>query len=281
MSAAAGWRRFRAAGRLGWQIDGNWTDPLVFCLYTLVKPLATGLLLLALYLVASSGSTAEPRFAWMWVGNSFFAVVSLLLVGLSWTIVDDREIYQMLKYVYASPVGLFVFLAGRAVTKALLALVASGVLLFLGALLGVAYRWTLDGLVFGLIALLVGLTGIFGLGLSLAGVGLVLPRHAIGLNEGLGALFYLVTGAVFPLDLLPAALRWAALVLPIPWWLEAMRRALGVEPGPGFLSRQEAWVLLGGLLATSVAWSLGGAAIYRACERRAKRLGLLDATTNF
>ena len=280
-SRGVGWRRFRAAAWLGWQIEGNWTDPLLFSLYALAKPLATGFILLALYLVGSGGSTTEPIFAWMWIGNSFFPVVTLLLMGLSWAIVDDREIYQMLKYIYASPVGLFVFLAGRAVTKAALAFVACAVLVVVGALLGITYAWSLPGALYGTAALILGFLGTFGLGLSLAGVGLILPRHSIGLNEGISALFYLVTGAVFPLDLLPAVLRLPALALPLPWWFEAMRRSLGVATPPGFLAGWGDGAVFAALAATAVLWGWGGAMLYLLSERRAKERGLLDISTNF
>jgi len=277
----AGWRRFGAAAWLGWQIEGNWTDPLLFALYAMAKPLATGFILLALYLVASGGTTADPRFAWMWVGNAFFPVVTLLLMGLSWAIVDDREIYQMLKYVYVSPVGLFVFLAGRAVTKAALAFAACAILVAVGGFLGVHYEWSVSGVLYGTAALLLGFLGTFGLGLSLAGFGLVLPRHSIGLNDGVSALFYVITGAVFPLDLLPAFVRAPALTLPLPWWFEAMRRGLGVPTPSGFLGEWGSGAILAALALTAVAWAWGGATLYRLCERQAKQRGLLDVSTNF
>lgn len=277
----AWWRRFRAAAWLGWQIDGNWADPLVFVLYTLAKPLATGFLVLAIYLVASGGSTTEARFAWMWVGNAFFPVVPLLLVGMSWAIVDDREIYQMLKYVSAAPVGLLTFLAGRAVTKATLCLLASGALLAVGALLGVEYRVTWASAAYGAAALAVGLAGTFGLGLAVAGVGLILPRQTIGLNEGLAAILYLFSGAVFPLDLLPRALALPALWLPIPWWLESMRRALGVHGGSGPTASADASGVLAAAALAALLWCAAGAFAFRLCERRARSLGLLDVSTNF
>lgn len=281
MNPGRAWRRFRAAAWLGWEIDGNWADPLVFTLYTLAKPLATGFLLLVVYRVSTGGSTGEARFAWMWVGNSFFPVVPLLLLGLSWAIVDDREIYQMLKYVSASPVGLFLFLAGRAVTKGVLCLVACGVLLGAGALLGVEARLTAGSAAYGAAALALGLAGTFGLGLALAGIGLVLPRQTIGLNEGLAGLLYLLGGAVFPLDLLPRPLAQAALWLPIPWWLEAMRRSLHIPPAGEVLGTLGAAALASGLAATAVAWCAAGVLAFRLSERRARELGLLDVATNF
>ncbi|MDO9129565.1 MAG: hypothetical protein Q7U34_06835, partial [Anaerolineales bacterium] len=34
------WRSFRIATWLGWQIESNWTDPFLFAVYSIVKPLA-------------------------------------------------------------------------------------------------------------------------------------------------------------------------------------------------------------------------------------------------
>ena len=33
-------RSFRMAAWLGWQIESNWTDPFLFAVYSIVKPLA-------------------------------------------------------------------------------------------------------------------------------------------------------------------------------------------------------------------------------------------------
>ena len=33
-------RSFRMAAWLGWQIESNWTDPFLFAIYSIIKPLA-------------------------------------------------------------------------------------------------------------------------------------------------------------------------------------------------------------------------------------------------
>ena len=37
--------RLRTAAWLGWQVESNWADPLVFGIYTVLRPLATALIL--------------------------------------------------------------------------------------------------------------------------------------------------------------------------------------------------------------------------------------------
>jgi ABC-2 type transport system permease protein len=275
-------RHFRAAAWLGWQIESNWADPFLFAVYSLAKPLATALILTAIYRVVAGGTTGEARFAWMYVGNAFYVFVPLGLVGVAYTVVDDRENFQVLKYVYVSPVGLFTYLAGRALTKFVLASLSAAVLLAVGGLfLGVRYHTDPGHALYGLVAIGFGVLGVFGLALLLAGAALVFARHSVNLNEGVAAVLYLLCGAIFPIDLLPAVVRAAGLTLPLTWWLEAMRRAwLGV-PASGVLGRAGDFLVLGLLVLTSLAWYAAGAGIYLRLERRAKQLGLIDQTTSF
>lgn len=275
-------RNLRAAAWLGWQVESNWTDPFLFAVYSLAKPLATALILVAIYRVVVGGTTGEPRFAWMYVGNAFYVFVPLVLVGVSWTIVEDRENYQILKYVYISPISLFTYLAGRALTKFVLASLSSTILLVVGALfLKVRYHTDVAHALYGLAAFGLGVIGLFGLGLLLAGAALVFARHSVNLNEGVAAVLYLLCGAIFPIDLLPAPVRSVSLGIPVTWWLEAMRRSWLGTGGSGMLGELHALQVGAGLLLTAGAWYAFGAWSYRRLERRAKRLGLLDQTTAF
>src|SRR5262249_50384506 len=167
---AAGWlRHFRSAAWLGWQVESNWADPYVFAVYALARPLALSLILVAIYAVVSGGQLHGDRFTWIYVGNAFFVFVPLMLVGVGWTVVEDREQFQVLKYVYCSPIGLFTYLAGRAVTKFVSATFSCLAILLVGALfLGVRYHTTPALAVFGLGGFALGVVGMFGMGLLLA-----------------------------------------------------------------------------------------------------------------
>ena len=275
-------RRFRAAAWLGWQVESNWTDPFLFILYALAKPLASGLILLVMYLVVVGGQTGDTRFAWMFVGNAFFTFVPLLLVGVGWTVVEDREMYQMLKYVFVAPIGLFTYLAGRSLTKLGLSVLACSVLLVFGTVvLNLRYEIGWPQLTYACLAFPLGVIGVFSVGLILAGLGLVFARHSVDLNEGAAAVLYLFCGAIFPVDLLPPVARELGLALPITWWLEAMRHVFGVAGGDGVIASLSSMQVLAGLTGLTALWYLGGATIYRLLARRAKRLGLLDQTTAF
>src|SRR5438445_531446 len=95
-------RTFRIAAWLGWQIEGNWADPLVFFIFTVLRPMASALILVLMYTVVRGGQRDET-FDYLFISNAFYVLVIQVMVGLSWTIIDDRENYKMLKYIYTSP----------------------------------------------------------------------------------------------------------------------------------------------------------------------------------
>jgi ABC-2 type transport system permease protein len=275
-------RHFRSAAWLGWQVESNWADPYVFAVYALARPLALSFILVAIYSVVSGGDLHGPRFAWIYVGNAFFVFVPLMLVGVAWTITEDREQFQVLKYVYCSPIGLFTYLAGRAVTKFVTATLSCLAVLALGALiLGVRYHTTPGLAAMGVAGFALGVLGTFGMALLLAGAGLVFARQAVNLNEGVAGVLYLACGAVFPLDVLPGVARYVGFLFPTTWWLETMRRAWVGVPATGMVGAIPDGIVFLGLAITAPAWYAFGAWSYRKLERRAKQHGLIDRTTAY
>src|SRR5436305_4384319 len=85
-------RTFRIAAWLGWQIEGNWADPLVFFIFTVLRPMASAFLIVVMYQVVAGGQR-NNFFDYLFVSNAFFVLVVQVMVGLSWTIIDDRENY--------------------------------------------------------------------------------------------------------------------------------------------------------------------------------------------
>src|SRR5512140_981560 len=102
-------RGFRVATWLGWQIESNWTDPLLFFIYSIVKPIASVMILVVMYLVISRADTQAPLFGYLYLGNAFYIYVTGVMVGVSWAVVDDREHYQTLKYIYLAPITFMVY----------------------------------------------------------------------------------------------------------------------------------------------------------------------------
>src|SRR5437773_7881038 len=104
--------RWRAATWLSWQIESNWADPFLFVVYSVLRPLATALLLGFMYRAVSRVALRPEAFAPLYLGSAFHEYVTRVSVGMGWILVEEREEYETLKYVYTSPVGIFVHLLG-------------------------------------------------------------------------------------------------------------------------------------------------------------------------
>lgn len=88
-----------------------------------------------------------------------------------------------------------------------------------------------------------------------------------------------LSGALFPLDILPVMLQPFALALPTTWWLEGVRPALLGVPTPGILVSMSDPMVLFALCASTAVLTLVSWIIFHAFERAARERGLLDQTT--
>lgn len=272
----------RASAWLGWQVEANWAEPALFLIYAIAKPLATTLILFFMVKVVSQGSATAETFRYIFIGNTFFIYVTEVLIGISWTVFRDREDYETLKYIYVAPMRLLPYLLGRACTRVGTATVGVLVALLFGRFaLGLTIGVPGTSWLLVVAAVALGLVGVLWLGIILAGTSLVVARHSMNLNEGLSGLFFLLCGAVFPLDVLPPAVRSISLALPFTYWLELLRRML---TGRGFAASLAAssdgdlWRVIAlatvGLCGAAFLW-------FGWCERVARERGLIDWKTNY
>lgn len=279
---SATWTRLRTAAWLGWQVDGNWTDPFLFLTYTIARPLATGLILVGMYWAVRGPSVSAALFAGFYVANAFHAFVNTVLVDMGWIIFGEREEYETLKYVVASPIGLRTYLTGRSAVKYLRATVSCTLLLVLGwFLLGVRWDWSAAQPLPLVLATACGLVSTLCVGFLVAGSSLVLTRAAMTVLEGAALALYLLCGVIFPVDLLPRVLQWVALALPFTWWYEALRRFLLGHGSGAVMNALSDSQLLAGLVLSTVLVSTLSLWGFHALERHARRLGRIDQTTLF
>ncbi|HET9326175.1 MAG TPA: ABC transporter permease [Candidatus Eisenbacteria bacterium] len=272
----------RTAAWLGWQIESNWTAPFLFVVYAVLRPLAMALILAGMYWAVAPEAARREAFIGFYLANAFHVYVTQVMVGMGWVVVEEREDYETLKYVYTSPMGMLTYLAGRSTVKLVLGTVS--MLLALGVgWFALGLRWDWASVAWGpfLLTYGLGLVACVYLGFLVAGAAMLLPRIAITLNEALAVAFYLLCGVIFPIDLLPAGLRHLALAFPFTYWYEALRRFL---IGQGASQQLSAWpdgLLLTVLAATTLAFAILSHWGYMAMERHARRLGRLDQTTLF
>jgi ABC-2 type transport system permease protein len=276
------WRSLRVAAWLGWQIESNWADPFLFAVYSVVKPVAGALILVFMYLVVARGGLENPLFPYVFVGNAFYIYVGAMMMGISWAVIADREHYGMLKYMYAAPLNILTYLLGRGVAQTAIATVATTITLLFGVgALGIRIPpgqvdWALLA---G--ALVLGLSALAFMGLLLSGAALVTARHGSFIGESVAGALYLLSGVVFPLDVLPPALQWVGKALPITYWLEALRRALLGDGGNEALRAIPTGHLLAILAGSTLALAVVSLLFFRWAEGVAHRRGLLDMQTMY
>ena len=276
MTLADAWRSFRTAIRLGWAIESNWSDPFLFAVYTMAKPLAAAGILVVMFQVITQGQ--NPEFLqFLIVGSALWNVVFGVMSGLVQSILEDRERYRMIKYVVVTPTSLFPFLLGRSLARVVVSFVAVVLTMIVGVVfLGVDLRPTLLYLV---PATVLGVTAVIALGVFMAGWCLSLRQEAWSYPEAIAGALYLVSGAIFPIDILPGFLHPIAYTSPTTWWLEASRRGLLGHGSPGALGDlSDGTVMLLLALSTAIAIPVALAA-FTWFMHRARKLGLLDMVT--
>ncbi len=274
------WRSLRVATWLGWQVESNWTDPFLFAVYSVVKPVAGALILVFMYLVVARGGLDNPLFPYVFIGNAFYIYVGAVLMGISWVVIDDREHYGMLKYMYVAPLNILTYLLGRGVAQTAIATIATTITLVFGV--GVLripipvgqVNW---GLLAG--ALVLGLAALAFMGLLLGGATLLTARHNYFIGQGVAGALYLLSGVVFPLDVLPRGLQWVGRGLPVTYWLEALRRALLGDGGNEALRAIPTGHVMAILAGSTVVLAVVSLLFFRWAEGVAHRRGLLDMQT--
>ena len=269
---------------LGWQIESNWTDPFLFAVYSIVKPLASAGILVVMYSIITKGNFNTPIFPYIYFGNAFYIYVGAVMSGISWAVIDDREHYKTLKYMYIAPIRIPAYWLGRGVARfatgtiAVVITIAFGVL-FLHVPLNLAtVNWPLF-----FVSLFIGIAMLAMMGLILASITLLIAHHFFLIGEAVAGALYLFSGAIFPLDVLPVWLRPIGFAIPITYWLELMRRSLAGNVAQAFptLAQFSNLQLLGILLGLTLVFGVASTFIFRFCDYRAREQGLIDFVTNY
>jgi ABC-2 type transport system permease protein len=275
------WRTLRVAYWLGWQIESNWTDPFLFFVYSIARPLGSVLILVFMYyVVARAGAAALLGF--FVVGTACWPFVVQGMMGTAWSLISDREHWKTLRYVYTSPIPFRAYLIGRALAQSTTAASAAAVTLVVGRwVLGAPLHLATIQFPYALVAFALGIASVLALGLMVVSAAFLISGEAWRMPEGVGAALYLLCGAVFPVSVLPPVLRTLAQGVPLTWWLEAMRRGL-LPPGgvTSFPQRTDGQVL-GWLAVLAAVWMVLAWTVFALAERRARNRGVLDRESAF
>lgn len=283
-------RTLRWSAWLGWQIEANWADLRLFALYLVVKPICGSMMLVCMYYAAQYAvPTRVPAelLPYMYVSNACYGLVSMMMFGMSYVVISDRESYRMMKYIYISPARFQAYFVGRGLARGVGAVVGAIITLSAGLLippLREALSWQSVQWLWLLAFLIVGAILLWSCGLILASAMLNMSRSGIFLSEGVAAVVYFLSGVIFPLSILPYWLQAIGMSLPTTYWLEGMRRSIIGMPestalGSSPLIQWTNLELLLMLLLTSFGLALIAQLFYRYSVQLAWRQGRLEETT--
>ncbi|MFN8531225.1 MAG: ABC transporter permease [Anaerolineae bacterium] len=277
-------RGFFTGAWLGWQIESNWAQPFLFAIYAIARPIASAMIIVIMYSVITNGATQEPLFAYIFLGNALYIMVTNVVSGISWAVIDDREHYRVMKQLHTAPMSYYAYLIGRGVARMGIGAISTLITIAFGLIFfhlpitfgGIDWLLLIASTVFGLI-------GMQGFGIILGALTMQLPQNMWFIGEGSVSALFLVAGAIFPLDVLPAWLRPLGFIYPVTYWLELARRALLGDHAAAFptLSQFDSGTLLTALAILSTLLILISYGVYRWSLHRAKEKGRLDMETSF
>jgi ABC-2 type transport system permease protein len=264
---------------VGWKVETNWADPLVFAIYYLIRPLAGLLIVGFIFIIGSAvgGAFSPEYFTYMFIGNSFFIYVVQIMNTMSMLIHDDRAHYEVLKHIYLSPNSWSWYIIGRAlngVLNASISLVLTlgfGVLIFQG-LLGVQIPINWVGIDFSLLALslVLGIICFIAMGFVLCAINIMTSKVQFMLTEYVSGILYLFGGVVFIPEILPS---WGQIIsngLPITYFLRSVRFSI-LHQAASSIQTDLLYLAL-----TMIATIIIGFAVFRVAEYKARRDGLID-----
>jgi ABC-2 type transport system permease protein len=237
-----------------------------------------------MYSVITKGNFDSPIFPYIYLGNAFYIFVGQVMTGVSYAVIDDREHYKTLKYMYIAPIHMPTYLLGRGMAR----FVVAAISVLVTILFGVGFlhlridlaevNWSLF-----IVALLIGVNMLALMGLILAGVMLLVAHHVWELGGMVAGALFLFSGAIFPLEVLPVFLRPIGYLMPVTYWLELLRRSLVGQVAEAFptLTGLGNLQILGILAGLTAVFGVLAFVIFRQCEFQARERGLIDMVTNY
>ena len=269
--SAAGSARGSGLRRIGammarhfYLIRRSWPRLLSFAYYPVMQLLVWAFV--TKYLAAQSGSQSVLQ-----------AAPGILLTGvLLWDVLVRGELGLFLSFLeemysrnlgnlFVSPLRLHEFVIAQMLLSIIRVVIGSGMALLVAVVF-------FDLTIVKQVAVLAGCLGcllVFGWSIGLIANGLVL-RFGLGAEEIGWAVVFLIgplSGAYYPVAVLPQWLQWVALAMPTAWTFEAMRAAL--------IDGQARWDLLAWSLAIAVTYLGFGAIVFRQLVEAGRRRGLL------
>ena len=269
---------FKRSMWLEYQVEANWTSPVIFVLYNTLRPVGASFLLLAMYYVVTGGFLGGDALYYLYIGNAFYMLLSQTLFSVGWIIHDDREHYQTLKYLYISPMSYYLYLMGRSAMRFLLSFLPLSVLLVLGVAIKVPYQVDFPLL---LVTIASGWVFIVSAGLFLCGINMLTARHGGSVGQAFSGIFYLFSGVIFPLEVLPWWANSFSLALPSTYWFSLVRRSVLGGEVDSIMNQFQTYEVVARLFVISGVFFVISYSAYRFADYLARKKGILDMSTTY
>ncbi len=283
------WKTLKTAAWLGWQMESNWTQPFLFAIYSILKPIAATMILVLMYWVVinpgyGGQDEKEVMFSFLYIGNAFYIFVGQMLFGIFRVIQGDREWYQTIRNVYIAPISYYLYVVARALTQLVIASIAVTITLLFGVLvLGVQISLAVTDVPLFLTILAIGLVGVTAMGVILGGISFLTAKHMHGMNESVAGIFYLFCGVLFPISMFPVWGQYISMAIPLTYWFEALRRVLAPETLQitTRLSQIDMGALMLILIASTFVLVLVSYFVFKGADYLARRKGVIDMITSY
>jgi ABC-2 type transport system permease protein len=219
---------------------------------------------------AISGVQVDTSYLIMYllIGTMVWRFLAIVFDNISEMIAWERW-EDTIEYTFMAPVTRFTQMMGQTVFAILYSLI------FTGLILGVvALFFNLDlseaNLVGATVMLLAGSLSFVGLGIVASVLPLLFPERGAQMTHVIQAIFLLISGVYYPIEVLPEWMQPLARISPATFVLEGMRATI-LEGAP----TRTLWPLIWPLLAAGLAAIPLGLWVFRGGERYAKRTGKL------
>jgi ABC-2 type transport system permease protein len=277
----------RESFRVGWKIESNWTDPVLFATYQIIRPLASLLIVAFIVIIgasvgASNSIDYNQYLAWLIVGTAFYAYVLQAMLGMSLLVFVDRNRYEVLKNIYISPGTLHPYIIGRGLVSVLNGTISVVLtLLFSEAIFNGLLHMNIPlnllgvNLLMLIPAVILGVIGLLAIGYMLCALSIIANRMEFILGDSVSGIFFLLGGVLFPISKLPGPVQLISSALPVTYFLNAVRESFGLLPVGNYVPDLS---LLG---ITTLAVLTLGILVFRGAEQRARRLGLFDRKSEY
>ena len=222
------WNSFKSTLWLAWKVESNWASPLLFFLLCVIKPVSFLLIVTFMFKFASVGTKFDVNyFSFFFIGATLYIYVSNILSSMAEVVFEDREHFEVIKYVYIAPVNWYLYFLSYGIIRFLLASI-SVIISFLAAsfMFGFRYINIFQNFTIFISSFLSAIAAIFFCGVIIGSLTLLTARHATIISETASGFFMILCGALFPIHFLPEFLQYISIKIPISHWFEISRRII-------------------------------------------------------